>query len=191
MVDITSFILNHPLKRIEEIVSKAIESQKYFLPVMLYLLEHGKILKYDLQKDKIVTSSNTLDNMIELLQKQAYITVEEKIVGRRTYEVSLTDKGIAYAMQLKKAQEVAKGEITEEGAQFKMPPDWRERFRGLSAMTHLNVLDDHVAIQEIDHSGKTTSVIMVYVKRINSHFELWCEKDETHWQPGGSLHCFS
>ena len=178
-MDITIFILNHPLKRIEEIVSKAIESQKYFLPVMLYLLEHGTILKYDLQKDKIVTSSNTLDNMIELLQKEAYITVEEKIVGRRTYEISLTDKGIAYALQLKRAEEVAKGEITEEGAQFKMPPDWRDRFKGLSAMTHLNVLDDHVAIQEIDHSGKTTSVIMVYVKRINSHFELWCEKDES------------
>ncbi len=109
----------------------------------------------------------------------AYITVEEKIVGRRTYEISLTDKGIAYALQLKRAEEVAKGEITEEGAQFKMPPDWRDRFKGLSAMTHLNVLDDHVAIQEIDHSGKTTSVIMVYVKRINSHFELWCEKDES------------
>ena len=128
---------------------------------------------------KIVTSSNTLDNMIEQLQKEAYITVEEKIVGRRTYEISLTDKGIAYALQLKRAQEVAKGEITEEGAQFKMSPDWRDRFKGLSAMTHLNVLDDHVAIQEIDHSGKTTSVIMVYVKRINSHFELWCEKDES------------
>ena len=46
-------------------------------------------------------------------------------------------------------------------------------------MVHLNVLDDHVAIQEIDYFDKTLSVVMVYVKRIKSHFELWCEKDES------------
>ena len=74
--------------------------------------------------------------------------------------------------------------ITEQGelsgaSVIMMHPDWKDRFKGLSAMTHLNVLDDHVAIQEIDNTGKTTSIVMVYVKRINSHFELWCEKDES------------
>lgn len=150
---------------------------KYAKSVIQRLTEKDTFMKSELFD--IVTSNQVLDKLLDSLQKDGYITKNLSTYGRRTYSISLTPKGNAVAEQLKRTQEVAKGEIMEEGAQFKMPPDWRVRFKGLSAMTHLNVLDDHVAIQEIDHSGKTTSVIMVYVKRINSHFELWCEKDES------------
>ncbi|MCL4341232.1 MAG: hypothetical protein M1431_03950 [Candidatus Thermoplasmatota archaeon] len=127
----------------------------------------------------IVKNLYSLDKLLAQLSNDGLIKIDQKAFGKNIQEISLTPKGRQVAEQLRKAEEIAKGEITEEGAQFKMPPDWRDRFKGLSAMTHLNVLDDHVAIQEIDQSGKTTSVIMVYVKRINSHFELWCEKDES------------
>ena len=150
---------------------------KYAKSVIQRLSEKETFMKSELFD--IVTSNQVLDKLLDAFQRDGYITKGLSTYGRRTYSISLTAKGHAVAEQLKRTQEVAKGEITEEGAQFKMPPDWRDRFKGLSAMTHLNVLDDHVAIQEIDHSGKTTSVIMVYVKRINSHFELWCEKDES------------
>ena len=150
---------------------------KYAKSVIQRLSEKETFMKSELFD--IVTSNQVLDKLLDAFQRDGYITKGLSTYGRRTYSISLTAKGHAVAEQLKRTQEVAKGEITEEGAQFKMPPDWRDRFKGLSAMSLLNVLDDHVAIQEIDHSGKTTSVIMVYVKRINSHFELWCEKDES------------
>ena len=145
--------------------------------VLLRLSEVQAVMKSDLFS--IVKSHQVLDNLLAALERDGYLTIRVNQVGPKKYTIALTEKGRLVAEQLKRTQEVAKGEITEEGAHFKMPPDWRDRFKGLSAMTHLNVLDDHVAIQEIDHSGRTTSVIMVYVKRINSHFELWCEKDES------------
>lgn len=150
---------------------------KYAKSVIQRLTEKDTFMKSELFD--IVTSNQVLDKLLDSLQRDGYIRKDLSTYGRRTYSISLTAKGHAVAEQLIRTQEVAKGEITEEEAQFKMPPDWRDRFKGLSAMTHLNVLDDHVAIQEIDHSGRTTSVVMVYIKRINSHFELWCEKDES------------
>lgn len=127
----------------------------------------------------VVSGYDTLRNLVRELEDLGLLERKETFVDKRKIVVSLTPKGAEAAAQLKRAQEVAKGELTEAENTIKMSPDWRGRFKGLSAMTHLNVLDDHVAIQEIDNSGKTTSVVMVYVKRINSHFELWCEKDES------------
>ncbi len=151
---------------------------RYSKSILIKVLElQGHAILSDLKE--IATNWRSLKDVVFALKEDGYLDTSEEIAGRKVIHVSLTARGTRVAEQLKRTQEVAKGEITEEGAQFKMPPDWRDRFKGLSAMTHLNVLDDHVAIQEIDHSGRTTSVIMVYVKRINSHFELWCEKDET------------
>lgn len=152
-------------------------SEKYAIDALRYILTKGEIRKTDLLE--IITSSWSLDKLIPKLEKDGLINVEVSKMGRKTYTISLTDKGRAVAEQLKRAEEVATGEDTKEPTTFQMPSDWRDRFKGLSAMAHLNVLDDHVAIEEIDSSGNITSVVMVYVRRINSHFELWCEKDES------------
>ena len=123
----------------------------------------------------VVSGYDTLRNLVRDLEDLGLLTREETFIDKRKINVTLTQKGQTVADQLSKAQEVPEAPTPT----IKMPYDWKDRFKGLSAMTHLNVLDDHVAIQEIDSSGKTTSVVMVYVKRINSHFELWCEKDES------------
>lgn len=145
--------------------------------IFRYLLEHGVVNKSELSA--VITSPPILNREIEKMEKDGLVIINESRIGRRTFKVELTETGKETAYQLKRAEETAKGMTMDERVTIKMPADWKDRFKGLSAMTHLNVLDDHVAIQEIDSSGKTTSVVMVYVKRINSHFELWCEKDES------------
>lgn len=150
-------------------------SKKGTVEILVYLLEHGISKKTDLQK---VATMHTIEGLLPDLEFNGLLTVKEEFPGRRTYVIALTDTGKYVAETLRNAVLVTKGELSENEA-IEMRPDWKDRFKGLSAMTHLNVLDDHVAIQEIDSSGKTTSVVMVYVKRINSHFELWCEKDES------------
>lgn len=150
---------------------KDILGRQYVTPLLIRLYS-GKAKMTDLLE--IVSNYSTIRLLVRDLQDEGYVEVKETFEDKRKIYVSLTEKGLLIAEQLNNAQMVASGKA------FKMTPDWRKkRFPGLSAMTHLNALDDHVAIQEIDNSGKTTSVIMVYVKRINSHFELWCEKDES------------
>lgn len=144
---------------------------------VLIRLIQGSCLKTALQD--IVKNLYSLDKLLSELEKDGLISIDKKPFGKNIQEVSLTAKGKEVAEQLKNAQLAGEGKLTSETQTIKMPADWKDRFKGLSAMTHLNVLDDHVAIQEIDSSGKTTSVVMVYVKRVNSHFELWCEKDDS------------
>ena len=88
-------------------MEKEITSQRYFVPVMGFLLEKRTIRKYDLTK--IIKSSNTLDKLVNGLEKDGYITIKEEIVGRRTYEISLTEKGREVAEQLKRVAAAAKG----------------------------------------------------------------------------------
>ena len=89
-----------------------VSSQKYYVPVLRYLLEHGTVKKYDLRH--IVKSSGTMDKLLPKLEAEGLISMKEEILGRRTYLVSLTDKGQAVAEQLKKAEQVAEGrEISE------------------------------------------------------------------------------
>ena len=153
-------------------------SKKYVIPVLAKLSLEGNVKMTDFIG--VVSNYATIQLLIRDLEEQGYVTTTETFEDKRKIYVSLTVKGKQVAEQLRKAQLVSEGkELPETPEAIKMPPDWKDRFKGLSAMTHLNVLDDHVAIQEIDNSGKTTNVVMVYIKRINSHFELWCEKDES------------
>jgi len=89
-----------------------VSSEKYYVPVLKYLLERGSVKKYDLRD--IVKSSGTMDKLLPKLEAEGLISIKEKILGRRTYFVSLTKKGQAVAEQLKKAEQVAEGgEISE------------------------------------------------------------------------------
>lgn len=151
-------------------------SRQDAIEVLLFVFENGPVKKTDLQK---VATMHTIDTLLPLLEAEHLLIVKEDFIGRRTYIITLTAKGVQVALRLKSAMLITKKDSSSEDDIIKMHPDWQDRFKGLSTMTHLNVLDDHVAIQEIDISGKITGVVMVYVKRINSHFELWCEKDES------------
>lgn len=148
-------------------------SEKYVIDTLRYIYEKGTIKKADLLE--IITSSWTLDKLVPKLEKDGLIKVEVSKMGRKTYTISLTNKGRAVAEQLKRAEEAARGENV-----YDMPQDFDKEFENLSAMVHLNVLDDHVAITEhnYDNSGKDR-IVMVYVK-INGKgvMRLFCEADE-------------
>jgi hypothetical protein len=65
---------------------------------------------------------------------------------------------------------------------YEIPPDFGKEFEGLSAMTHLNVLDDHIAITEHNYDGTSRDrIVMVYVKLNGRGFmRLWCELDNSY-----------
>jgi DNA-binding MarR family transcriptional regulator len=162
-----------------------VSSEKYYVPVLRFLLEHGTVKKYDLRV--IVKSSGTMDKLVPMLEAEGLITVKEEMLGRRTYLVSLTPKGRQVAEQLKRAEEAAKGVvINEQEGRAEIPAEtaeeWAKKFRevtkGMSLLYHVNVYEDHVTIgQEI--AGKK-HVINVYTK-VNGKglLQLWCEEDES------------
>ena len=84
-------------------------SEKYSNPLLSYLLTKEKCLKTDLQV--IVSNIQTLDKLLIKLQNDNLIKIEKKVMGRRTFEISLTDKGHQVAEQLLNAELAAKGSL--------------------------------------------------------------------------------
>ena len=148
---------------------------RYAKSVILKLLEKDTFMKSELFK--IVSSNQTLDKLLDALEKDGYVTKISSKYGRRTYSISLTDRGRAAAEQLKRMDEVAARTET-----YELPPDFDKEFEGLSAMTHLNVLDDHIAITEHNYDGMGKDrIVMVYVK-LNGRgiMRLFCEVDDAY-----------
>lgn len=150
-------------------------SEKYAIDAIKFIYSKGTIKKTDLLK--IITSSWTLDKLVPKLEKDGLIVVRMSEIGRKTYTISLTDKGKAAAEQLKRMDEVAAR--TEA---YDLPPDFDREFENLSAMTHLNVLDDHIAITEHNYDGTGKDrIVMIYVRLNGRGFmRLWCEVDDAY-----------
>lgn len=118
----------------------------------------------------------SIDKILDKMEKEGLISVKEQRAGGWVYHIQITPKGAAFAAQLKKADQLGKQ------GNYEMPPDFDKEFEGLSAMTHLNVLDDHIAITEHNYDGTGRDrVVMVYVKLNGRGFmRLWCEVDDAY-----------
>ena len=157
-------------------------SEKYSNLLLSYLLSKEKFLKTDLQV--IVTNIQTLDKLLNKFQNDNLIKIEKKIIGRRTFEISLTDKGRRVAEQLKKAQEIANSptiEIKEmDDLDLTMTDEEAEMAKHLNLLFHINVMDDHITVEEVK-PGKPSRIFNIYVKRNgNGEFRLWCEHDDSY-----------
>lgn len=148
---------------------------KHAYAIVRYLLEKNVVKKTDFLK--IVPSSGTVDRTLGKLIELGLVTDKKEVIGRRIVFIQLTPKGRAVAEQLKKADEVAARTET-----YELPPDFGKEFEGLSAMTHLNVLEDHIAITEHNYDGTGKDrIVMVYVKLNGRGFmRLFCEIDEAY-----------
>ncbi|MHB1439975.1 MAG: hypothetical protein ACYCSO_05265 [Cuniculiplasma sp.] len=58
---------------------------------------------------KIATSYNTVKKLINSFEKDGLVEKKELMIGRKTFQVSLTPKGRAVAEQLKHAEDAATG----------------------------------------------------------------------------------
>ncbi len=97
-------------------------SLRYSHPLLIRLLEKDEIMKTDLMD--IVKNIQTLDKLLKSLEGDGLVTIKEKIIGRRTFYVSLTPKGKAIAMELKKADDIASGRsIPKESISVELPKE--------------------------------------------------------------------
>lgn len=146
------------------------ELGKKGIQILIYLFDNsGKtIKKTDLLA--VVSSSTTVNDYVKLLEEYGLINVSEQKFGKKVILLSLTNKGFDIAYHLKSI-----------GKSYPMPSGVMEKFKNLSGLTHLNVKDDHIAIEEYnyDHKGHNRSVF-VYIKlNGNNILRLWCEVDQS------------
>lgn len=150
-------------------------SRQDSIEVLVYLLENDNSKKTDLQS---VTTMHTVENLLPLLENEDLIAIKEEFIGRRTYVISLTEKGRKVASQLKKAQQVASGNYQiEEQEAVNWNNHFEKRTKGLH-LEHVNTLEDHVPVGEYKE-GIPKRVFNIYV-RVNGRgiMRLWCEEDE-------------
>ena len=76
-------------------------SQRYAVPVLIALLEKTCMRKYDLTA--VITNGSTIDKILRILEEAGLVTLEERMEGRRTIKVCLTDKGVEVAKHLMSA----------------------------------------------------------------------------------------
>ena len=62
-----------------------------------------------------------------------------------------------------------------------MPHDFLVEFHNLGAMTHFNVKDDHIAVQEYNFDGQGNNRIVYVYTKPNGHniMRLWCDVDQS------------
>lgn len=127
----------------------------------------------------VVRNAYSLERHLHELKDKGLIEIREEKIVRRTFYVSLTALGSRVASQLLQVKESMAPMGTDS---YEMPEDFGKEFEGLSAMTHLNVLDDHIAITEHNYDGSGRDrVVMVYVKVNGRGFmRLWCELDNSY-----------
>ena len=157
-------------------------SEKYSTLLLSYLLSKEKFLKTDLQV--VVTNIQTLDKLLNKFQNDNLIKIEKKIIGRRTFEISLTDKGRRVAEQLKKAEDMVNSPAIEgnklDDLDLTMTDEEAEMAKHLNLLFHINVMDDHITVEEVK-PGKPSRIFNIYVKRNgNGEFRLWCEHDNSY-----------
>ncbi|PYB68526.1 hypothetical protein DMB44_04115 [Thermoplasma sp. Kam2015] len=160
-------------------------SQKYATSMLLFLLDRSNAKQYELLD--IIPSNMTIEKLSKLMEEAGLIEIKRKFAGHRYYSFSLTPKGRAVAEQLKKAQEIAENPDAEKHEPAKqdiqkieITEEATKRVADLRLLFHVNVMDDHVTIEEIPQGGGRPRIFNVYVKR-NGHgdFRLWCEQDNS------------
>ena len=74
------------------------------MPVLIALLEKKCMRKYDLTA--VITNGSTIDKILRILEESELVTLEERMEGRRTIRVCLTDKGVEVAKNLLEAEKL-------------------------------------------------------------------------------------
>ncbi len=149
---------------------------KHAHSILLYIYEHNEIPITRLSE--LVKTSPTYTRTVELMASDGLINTREIIRHRRYRLISLTDKGKALAESLIRTE--LELSTSNPSPLHTLPPNYEDQFKNLSADTHLNALDDRIAIKELNYDGAGHDrVVFVYVK-LNGHniMRLWCEEDQ-------------
>ena len=137
--------------------------------ILGYIYKNEKVHITDLRN--VVSSPSTYTRAVDLMARDGIVEIETKVIGRVTKFVYLTEKGKEICRKLDESEE----------STYELPPAFGDQFKGLSAMVHFNVKDDHIAIAEHNYDGSGKYRIVYVYTKPNGHnvMRLWCDVDQT------------
>ncbi len=138
---------------------------KYSKSILIMLLESKEPSPLT-EFQKYIKNYYALKNTVEELAKDGFVTIEEKIMGRKTIFVSLTAKGRAVAKKLREAEEVAK-----------VKPEDLEKYKNLHALQHFNMYEDHITITDISMEG--VRYVNIYARPKGETLYFYCEMHDS------------
>ena len=132
----------------------------------------------------LVSNTYSLDRYLKELSEKGLINIREEKIVRKTFFISLTQKGRLVAEQLMKAEQIANSPTVEikdvHKQDLTMTDEEAEMAKHLNLLFHINVMDDHITVEEVK-PGKPSRIFNIYVKRNgNGEFRLWCEHDNSY-----------
>jgi len=163
---------------------------KHTQAILLYIYDNNEIPITRLSE--LVKNSQTYSRTVHLLENDGIIKSREFVHNRLYRMISLTDKGKALAESLKQTEQVLSS--SDSSPLHILPPNYEDQFKNLSSNAHLNVLDDRIAIKELNFDGADHDrVVLIHLKlNGNNIVRLWCEVDQTfdcvHTKYAWSLH---
>ncbi len=149
--------------------------------ILIYLLDHQDVPVTKFTKQFHI-SPPTAYRTLSKLEEDSLIIRKEILKKRRLVKISITEKGREIALKLRDIESL------ENRAPELVPVNhedfnkFSENTKNLAVLSHLNVLDDHVALREtnFDLHGHDR-VVFVYVKlNGNGIMRLWCEVDASY-----------
>ena len=141
---------------------------------ILFMKEGESYRKKDLFP--LINNWYSMDRVLEELKKEELITItSEESFGHVAYIISLSSKGVTLHHKLLRIEEYL------STPSYEMPSNFTDRFKNLSALTHFNVKDDHIALTEHNFDGAGNDRIVYVYTRPNGHnfMRLWCDADGT------------
>jgi|YelNatPaOPRAMG01_1025707.scaffolds.fasta_scaffold99203_2 DNA-binding MarR family transcriptional regulator len=81
-------------------------SEKYAISLLIYLFNKNSPVNKDELRKNVVKSVSSLDKLLDKLRENNLINIKEEIIGRRTYFISLTDKGKTLSGLLKEVEKI-------------------------------------------------------------------------------------
>ena len=165
--------------------------------ILIYLLDNGEIPITDFSKINI--GPTTYYRSLANLEADGLVKRREIINRRKLVLFSLTNKGISVAKNLKLAQDAAEGKQKEDvqepsGVSIVQPEEEEkgeklnleltdrkvEKAKYLKVLYHVNVLDDHITVEEL-RPNKPSRIFNIYIRKNGGgNFRLWCEFDDSY-----------
>ena len=149
--------------------------------ILVYLLDHHDVPVTKFTKQFHI-SPPTAYRTLSKLEEDNLIIRKEILKKRRLVKISITEKGREVGLKLRELETVDNKDqdiIPLNQDDFN---SFTRNTKNLAVLSHLNVLDDHVALRETNYDlNGHDRVVFVYVKlNGNGIMRLWCEVDNSY-----------
>ena len=120
----------------------------------------------------VATNWRSIVSAVSRLTEAGYLETTREVGGRRTYTITLTEKGRAVAEQLRHVEEIASGKVIAR-VSAESTQRLKDQLQTVTIMHHVNIVDDVIRVGDW-HGGKKR-IADVRVKMIGRRLHLYCD----------------